>query len=162
MSLRPDRGMGLIDEVGFFCDQVTSALNDNKCERGGVMVVSTVGSGVALDDGAAKCVYAADPSGAVPLGVLTQDVVNYDLTTRTRNEHRQEVQAGGKVTLVNKDWIVTNWIFPGVTPAAGDKAYLTQSGYITPTQGTSDNTPLIGSFRTIKDEDGFARVFIDV
>ena len=72
MALRPDRGANLIDEVGFFCDQVTSAKSSTKCERGGMMVVSTGGSGVALDDGAAKVVYAADGSGTNPVGVLVQ------------------------------------------------------------------------------------------
>jgi hypothetical protein len=157
MALRPDRSKEGLDHVDFFC-------NDTTAERGGIVCISTAGSGVALDSSAAVVTYAANPSGMRPLGVLMQNVVNYDLTTRDANIHKQEVQTGGKVTVRDLCWIVTDRIFPGATPSAGDIAYVTQSGYLTDTvhaQGVV-NTPKVGNFIGTADEDGFIKVQINV
>ena len=65
-------------------------------ERGGVVSLSTAGSGASLDNGNAVVTYAADPSGKVPLGLLINDMVNIDLTRQHLNQHKDEVQKGGK------------------------------------------------------------------
>lgn len=162
--LRPDRSLEGLDHVDFFNNDTSSAKSSSKAERGGIAVISTAGSGVALDSASNVVTYAADPSGKVPLGVLMQDVVNYDLTVRQANDHKQEVQTGGKVTVRDKCWVVTDWIFPGVTPTAGQTAYLQMSGYITNATGVAPaaiTTPKIGRFLSSKDEDGYAKVEIN-
>lgn len=153
MALREHRRI-ISETIEFFC-------NDTTATRGGFMVLNTAGSGVALDDGAAVATYAANPSGKAVLGCLLQDVVNYDLTVRTPNYHKQEVQTGGKVTLADRGTLSTNFIYPGVTPTAGQTAYLTMSGYLTTTisaTGGEVATPKVGRFDSTKDEDGFAKV----
>jgi hypothetical protein len=154
-----------MDIVDFFNNDTSSAKSSTKAERGGIAVISTAGSGVAQDDGSAVVTYAADPSGKFPLGVLMQDVVNYDLTVRDANVHKQEVQTGGKVTCRDKCWVVTDWVFPGVTPTAGQKAYLTQSGYVINTAGAAPSditTPTVGRFLSTKDEDGYVKLSVNV
>lgn len=156
MALRLDRSKEGLDHIDFFN-------NDTTAERGGIVVISTGASGVAMDNSAAVMTYAADPSGTQPLGFLTQDVVNYDLTTRDANVHKQEVQTGSKATARDNCWMVTDRIFPGNTPAAGNTAYVTQSGYITSTVAAEGETktPKVGRFLSSKDEDGFAKVQIN-
>lgn len=154
MALRPDRSYPLHTEISFYN-------NDTSAERGGVVVINTAASGSAMDDGAAVVTYAASQSGKVPVGFLLADMVNYDLTVREPNRHKLEVQAGGKVPVATVGWLVTNWIYPGTTPTAGGKAYLTMSGYITPTisaNGGEAATPRVGTFLSIKDQDGYAKV----
>jgi hypothetical protein len=156
MALRPDRSREGLDHIDFFC-------NDTTALRGGIAVISTGASGVALDNSSAVVTYAADPSGKMALGVLMQDVVNYDLTTRDSNVHKQEVQTGGKVTVRDNCVVTTDRIFPGNTPTVGALAYVTQSGYITSTLAAEGvtKTPQVGRFLSTKDEDGFAKVHIN-
>lgn len=149
MALKPDRNV-LETDISFFC-------NDTTASRGGVMCISTVGSGAAMDQAANVCTYKANSSGAIPVGVLMQDVVNLDLTRQHANWHKDEVQTGSKVCLGVKGWVVTDRIYPGTTPTAGQTAYVGQSGYFTPTQLTGGE-PVCGRFMSTKNEDGFARV----
>ena len=155
MALKPDYDKNAMSEIGFFC-------NDTTAERGGCVVVSTVGSGTALDQAPAVCTYAADPSGKAPLGILVCDVVNKDLTQTHLDWYKNEVQTGSKVEIVGQGWFTTNMIYPGSTPSATSPAYVAHSGYISPTRGTSGQWPLIGAFRSSKDENGFARVQVNV
>ena len=135
-------------------------------QKGGIVSYSTVGSGAALDQSAALVTYAATGSGSKPAGLLLNDMVNVDLTRQHINWHKNEVQKGGKVTLLKKGWVVTDQIASGITIAAGDKAYLANGGRI-----TNSNTgnavgdvasPLVGSFLSKADEDGFAKVEINL
>jgi hypothetical protein len=157
MALRLDRSYEGLEHIDFFC-------NDTTAEKGGIVCILTAGSGVALDNSSAVVTYAAEPSGMRPLGVLMQDVVNYDLTTRDANVHKQEVQTGGKVTVRDQCVLTTDRVFPGATPSAGDTAYVTQSGYVTDTVSAVhvDNTPKVGHFLGTADEDGFIKVQINV
>ena len=88
MALKPDR-IELLTDVSFFMS--TTA------ERGGVVsaVTATSGVGVSMDDGNAVVAYAAVASGAKPVGVLLNDVVNLDLTRQHINWHKDETQVGG-------------------------------------------------------------------
>ena len=90
MALKPDR-IELLTNVSFFMN--TTA------ERGGVVSAVTSGSGVSMDDALAVVGYAAAASGAQPVGLLLNDVVNLDLTRQHINWHRDEVQVGGKVVV---------------------------------------------------------------
>ena len=48
--------------------------------RGGCVVMSTAGSGAALDQSSSLVTYAADPSGSAPIGILLNDMVDQDQT----------------------------------------------------------------------------------
>ena len=156
MALRPDRGYDEFTDISnYWTTSQTSA------EKGGVATVVTQGSGVALEDTANVVSYAANPSGAIPKGVLlrtvspalsaTRDFINFDA---------QEVRPGDKVTLVRKGWLVTDMIPSGISPAVGDAAYVAASGNISSKQASG--ALQVGRFETTKDADGFARVFIDI
>jgi hypothetical protein len=150
MALKPDR-IELLTNVSFFMN--TTA------ERGGVVSAVTSGSGVSMDDALAVVGYAAAASGAQPVGVLLNDVVNLDLTRQHINWHRDEVQVGGKVVVLRNGEVVTNMLVSGITPNAGDAAYVGVSGLI----GTSStNAAKVGQFLSKKDADGYARVSVNI
>lgn len=150
MALKPDR-IELLTNVSFFMN--TTA------ERGGVVSAVTSGSGVSMDDALAVVGYAAAASGAQPVGLLLNDVVNLDLTRQHINWHRDEVQVGGKVVVLRQGEAVTNMLVSGITPSAGDAAYVGASGLI----GTSStNAAKVGQFLSKKDADGYARVSVNI
>lgn len=128
-------------------------------ERGLFLVYSTAGSGAAMDDSAALATVTTSPSGKVVLGVLLNDMVNLDLTRQHINWHKDEVQKGGKVTILNKGWVVTNAV--SGTPTAGQTAYLAQDGKASPTQ-LNTGCPVVGVFRSIKDANGYAKIDINL
>ena len=157
MALKSDRST-LQTDISFFMNEAAT--------RGGVASIATGGSGVSLDNGAAVVAYGAVPSGKVPVGILVNDMVDIDLTRQHLNQHKDEVQKGGKVTLLTKGWVVTNSLQG--TPAAGDLAYLGHSGNIATEDLSSDDTDADGSTRVVGrflssvDQNGYAKVFIDL
>lgn len=130
--------------------------------RGVGVSVSTGGSGVSLDQGAALATVKASSSGVSPLGVLLNDVVNLDLTRQHLNQHKDEVQQGGKVTILRVGEVVTDDIFG--TPSAGDVCYLYASGLYSPTNegGTSFTSPTVGRFMSSKDENGYCKIAVNL
>jgi hypothetical protein len=149
MALKPDRIEQLTD-ISFFMNTVA--------ERGGVVSAVTTGSGVAMDSSAAVVAYAANPSGAKPLGVLLNDVVNIDLTRQHINWHKDEMQLGGKVTLLRNGQVTTNLV--AGSPTAGADAYVAASGYISTVQATG--AVKIGQFLSATDTDGYAKVSVNL
>ena len=153
MALKSDR-IELLTDISFFMN--TTA------ERGGVAGIAvggTAGSGVSMDDANAVVAYVAAVSGTRPLGVLLNDVVNLDLTRQHINWHKDEVQVGGKVTLLRNGQVTTDRLVSGITPTAGTPAYVGASGLI----GTSStNAVQIGTFLSGKDSDGYAKVSVNI
>jgi len=150
MALKSDR-IELLTDISFF--MTTTA------ERGGVVSASTSGSGVSMDDANAVVAYAAAVSGSKPIGVLLNDVVDLDLTRQHINWHKDEVQKGGKVTVLRQGQVTTDMLVSGITPSAGTPAYVGASGLI----GTSStNAVQIGSFLSGKDADGYAKVSVNI
>ena len=158
MALKSDRST-LQTDISFFMNEAAT--------RGGVVSISTGGSGAAMDQGAALVTYKAVPSGAVPVGLLVNDMVDIDLTRQHLNFHKDEVQKGGKVTLMVKGWVVTDKL-EGTSPSAGSPAFLAHSGNLAITDLSSDDTDADGSTRLVgrllssPDQDGYAKVFIDL
>lgn len=150
MALKTDR-YEMQTDISFF---MTS-----EATRGGVASLVTGGSGAAMDQGVALVSYAANPSGVKPVGLLLNDVKNNDLTRVPLNRYKNEVQVGGKVTLLRKGWVVTNNIQGA--PVAGGAAYVGQSGNIA-TSNVSNNATVIGMFLSSKDQDGYAKVEINL
>lgn len=152
MALKPDR-VELLTDVSFFMN--TTA------ERGGVVsvVTATSGVGVSMDDANAVVAYASVASGARPVGVLLNDVVNLDLTRQHINWHKDEMQVGGKVTVLRQGQVTTNMLVAGTTPSAGADAYVGANGLI----GTSStNAVKIGQFLSAKDSDGYVKVSVNL
>jgi len=155
MALKTDRST-LQTDISFFMNEAAT--------RGGVAVISTGGSGASMDNGSALCTYAAAPSGKVALGLLMNDMVSIDLTRQHLNQHKDEVQKGGKVTLLNKGWVVTSNL-EGTDPNAGDVAYLAHSGNLAASNIGGDDAAehmVVGRFLSDVDEDGYAKVYIDL
>ena len=158
MALKSDR-IVLDTDISFFMNEAAT--------RGGIASVSTGGSGAAMDQGEALVTYAALPSGKVPVGLLLNDMVNIDLTRQHLNQHKDEVQKGGKVTLLRKGYVVTNNI-EGTSPSAGDPAYVAHSGNLAASDLSNDDsdddgsTRLVGRFLSGVDQDGYAKVYIDL
>ena len=191
MALKPDRHV-LEDDITFF--YASSLLNTSTDARGGVVVATgTAGaapSGASLDQSDNQVVYAAAPSGHVPVGMLLVDVVNIDLTRQILNPYKSEAQVGDKVTLMRKGWAVTNSLIAGgagggvntITQGAAaycgpsgnltaDEGIIWATGYDTPTlsepaKGGFGNFktqfPRVGTFLSKVDEDGYAKVYIDI
>jgi hypothetical protein len=148
MALKPDRIEHLTD-ISFFMEQVQ--------ERGGVASLVTGGVGVAMDDADAVVAYADNASGSVPMGILLNDVVDLDLTRQHINWHKDEVQVGGKVTLLRVGQVTTDKV--AGNPSAGNSAYVGASGLIST---VSTNAVKIGTFLSAKDADGYAKVSINI
>lgn len=148
MALKGDRHEFQTD-ISFFCNDVT--------ERGVILVHGSSGSGASMDN---KLAIASLPGTAVsalkPIGLLLNDMVNVNLTRYALNQMKDEMQIGGKCTLLRKGWVVTNMITG--TPVAGDKAYLAANGKVTPTAGG----PAVGAFLSAKDEKGYAKVEVNL
>lgn len=151
MALKPDR-IELMTDVSFFMNTTAT--------RGGVVSVSTssTGVGVAMDDANAVVTYASNPSGKYPVGVLLNDVVDLDLTRQHINWHKDEVQKGGKVTILRNGQVTTSNI--AGSPAAGQTAYLHSGGNISSIQLTG--AVAVGQFLSAKDSDGYAKVSINI
>jgi hypothetical protein len=117
-----------------------------------------------MDDSNAVVSYAATTSGCKPVGVLLNDVVNLDLTRQHINWHKDEVQVGGKVTLLQVGQVTTNLVTG--TPSAGAAAYVGASGYFSasaPADGTTEDAVYkVGRFLSSKDADGYVKVAVNI
>jgi len=149
MALKSDRHE-LQTDISFFYNEGTAG-------RGGVVVHDTVGSGAAMDQGVNLVKY--DVAGGQAVGILLNDVVNKDLTRTHLNQYKDEVQKGGKVTVLRKGWVVTNSV--DGTPVAGSGAYVstTVAGNITM---ETDEGELIGRFLSNPDADGYCKVEVNL
>ena len=167
MALKPQRHVNPHGEdISFFMNETAT--------RGGMTWFLTGGSGAALDQALAVVTYDAinigvsGASAAVPAGLLLNDMVNIDQTRQRININKDEMQVGGKVRLMRYGWVVTNMISSG-TPAAGNKAYADRHATSSGVNLTSiahvggvDNRPLVGQWLSAPDEDGYAKVFINL
>ena len=154
MALKADRHELDVD-ISFFMNETG--------EKGQIVVFSTAGSGAAMDQAQALVTVAAADATNIPVGVLLNDVVNLDLTRQHINFHKDEVQQGGKVSLLKKGYIVTDRITG--TPAAGAIAFLddADTGNFTTEDEVADTKySQVGRFMSIKDEDGYCKVEVNL
>lgn len=150
MALNADRNQEM-EDISYFMNE--------KAEAGGIVSAVLPGaSGVALDNPLKLATYAANPSGARPLGILLCDVVDKDLSKDKLNPYREERIKGGKVTILRKGWVVTNMILGNPTPES--PAYVGPSGLLSTTP-VGGNTSVVAVFRTGKSVDGFAEVEVN-
>lgn len=157
MALKADR-IETSTDISFFMNTTGT--------RGGVVSFSSSGSGVSMDDANAVVAYpGSNSSGINPAGLLLNDVVNYDLTRQHINWHKDEVQIGSKVTLLRRGQVTTNNIVAGVSPSAGNPAYVGASGNLTTAtsgQFVGGAFVPVGTFLSAKDADGYAKVDINI
>ena len=166
MALKPDRHE-VVTDISFFMNETA--------ERGIIVTHSTAGSGVAMDDGNALVAIPTTASGSYPAGLLLNDMVNIDLTRQHLNQHQDEVQKGGKVTLLKQGWVVTNKLEVNSKPTVGAPAFFASSGLLSTTDPAAyDGSTLevsdpmlqmtahVGRFLSTEDADGYAKVYIDI
>ena len=146
--------------------------NEGTATRGGIVVIDTVGSGAAMDQARAKVKYASVVPASKVVGVLLNDVVNLDLTRQHINWHKDEVQKGGKVTLLKKGTIVTDMVDiaapnHGSAVTAGQVAYASSgtAGYFSNQYTHAHAKPnqlAVGRFLSTKDDDGYYKIDINL
>ena len=154
MALKADRHELDVD-VSFFMNETA--------ERGIIVAVSTAGSGAAMDQAQALVSIQGATGSVIPVGVLLNDVVDLDLTRQHINFHKDEVQKGGKVSILKKGYVVTNMI-EGV-PTAGALAFMddADTGKFAVAASIDDTEyTAVGRFMSIKDEDGYAKVEVNL
>lgn len=173
MALKPDRTVGDGATLEFYVNHVI--------ERGGIVVVEDSGSGAAMDQSLSLAIGSGLlSSGTVPLGLLLNDVVNKDLTQTHLNQHKDEVQIGGKCTVLRRGVVTTNVVVAGESPTNGNAAYYTPGTWDSVTNvfllSTSDPSDAgaeqraglgetghrVGTFLSSKDEDGYVKVSINL
>jgi hypothetical protein len=157
MALKADRYEESTD-ISYF---LTAATGD----RGGVVCLDALSaSGAAMDQGNNSVSYQAADSTDVPVGILLNDVVNKDLTRTHLNQYKDEVQLGGKVTVMTRGWVVTDRV--DGTPSPGDLAYASTSvaGNIQagPVDPAESGALAIGRFMSAPDADGYAKVYVNL
>ena len=154
MALKADRNELDVD-ISYFMNETA--------ERGQIVVISTAGSGAAMDQAGALVTVAAASTTNIPVGVLLNDVVNLDLTRQHINWHKDEVQKGGKVAILKKGYVVTDQIEG--TPTMGALAFLddADTGKFAVAGSVADgNYNAVGRFMSIKDEDGYAKIEVNL
>ena len=157
MALKTDRYEESTDISFFYTNGVAT--------RGGVACLDVLSaSGAAMDQGDNSVVYKAAASTDVPVGVLLNDVVNKDLTRTHLNWYKDEVQQGGKVTVMTRGWVVTSNV--DGTPVPGDLAYASDAvaGNLAATaaDATGSGNLAVGRFMSRKDADGYAKVYVNL
>lgn len=155
MALKSDR-YELQTDISFFYNAGTAT-------RGGVVVHdTTAGSGAAMDQGVNLVKYAAVTATSRPVGLLLNDVVDKDLTRTHLNQHKDEVQKGGKVTVLRKGYVVTNNLTGNIN--AGDPAFAchVNAGNLRADSPGSSGVLQVGRFLSGKDEDGYAKVEVNL
>jgi len=157
MALKADRYEESTD-ISFFYNAGTAT-------RGGVVVLDAANaSGAAMDQGENKVKYSTAANTDVPVGVLLNDVVNKDLTRTHLNQYKDEVQKGGKVTVLTRGWVLTSNVTG--TPSAGDVAYLDEitAGNVGNASdlGYSSGVMAVGRFMSAKDADGYAKLYVNL
>jgi len=159
MALKADRFEESTDISHFY--------NEGVATRGGVVVLDTAAiagaSGAALDQGENLVKYAVCDEDSIPVGILLNDVVNKDLTRTHLNQFKDEVQKGGKVTVLTRGWVVTSNITG--TPTAGQVAFASETaGEISTvaSNAQASGNLAVGRFMSRKDADGYAKVYINL
>ena len=155
MALKADRNELDVD-ISFFMNETA--------EKGQIVCINTVDSGAAMDQaGALVSIKDAHATTSIPVGVLLNDVVDIDLTRQHINWHKDEVQKGGKVAILKKGYVVTDQIEG--TPTAGAIAFLddADTGKFAMAASVADTkySP-VGRFMSIKDEDGYCKVEVNL
>ena len=154
MALKADRHELDVD-ISFFMNETA--------EKGQIVSISTAGSGAAMDQAGALVSIQGANGSVIPVGVLLNDVVDLDLTRQHINFHKDEVQKGGKVSILMKGYVVTDQIEG--TPTAGALAFMddADTGKFAVAASVDDTEyTAVGRFMSTKDEDGYCKVEVNL
>mgnify|MGYP003627822493 FL=1 len=154
MALKADRNELDVD-ISFFMNETA--------EKGQIVAISTAGSGAAMDQSLALVSIQGATGSVIPVGVLLNDVVDIDLTRQHINWHKDEVQKGGKVSILKKGYVVTDQIEG--TPTAGALAFMddADTGKFAVAASIDDGEyTAVGRFMSTTDEDGYAKVEVNL
>ena len=154
MALKADRHELDVD-ISFFMNETA--------EKGQIVSISTAGSGAAMDQAGALVSIQGANGSVIPVGVLLNDVVDLDLTRQHINFHKDEVQKGGKVSILKKGYVVTDQIEG--TPTAGALAFMddAETGKFAVAASVDDTEyTAVGRFMSTKDEDGYCKVEVNL
>ena len=154
MALKADRHELDVD-ISFFMNETA--------EKGQIVSISTAGSGAAMDQAGALVSSQGANGSVIPVGVLLNDVVDLDLTRQHINFHKDEVQKGGKVSILKKGYVVTDQIEG--TPTAGALAFMddADTGKFAVAASVDDTEyTAVGRFMSTKDEDGYCKVEVNL
>ena len=154
MALKADRNELDVD-ISFFMNETA--------EKGLIVAISTAGSGAAMDQAGALVSIQGATGSVIPVGVLLNDVVDLDLTRQHINWHKDEVQKGGKVSILKKGYVVTDQIEG--TPTAGALAFMddADTGKFAVAASIDDTEyTAVGRFMSLKDEDGYCKVEVNL
>lgn len=127
--------------------------------RGVMVCYGTAGSGASIGESAGTVDVYPNPSGKRPAGLLLVDVVDVDQTRYHLNFNKEVMSSGSPVVLLRQGRRTVDTVIN--TPVEGDPAYLTSSGWFTPTlhaAGGLQATPRVGTFVSIKDANGYATI----
>lgn len=154
-SWRDEAGNGASVNIDYFMNATGEAGSVVK------FVTSVSGVGASFDDPNAQVALpaVANGSGEAPAGLLLCDVVNKDLSQTHLNQHKREVNIGGKVGIMRRGVLVTNRIEPTVLPVPGQAAYFTTNGLL---NVTSTNSTRIGTWLSGKNSDGYAKLSVNL
>jgi len=138
--------------------EITFTFNGT-AEAGTFMTYGTPGSGASVADeqGGQAVIGPANPSGALPLGLLMHPFVAYNALLH-RNVYKVTQYPGEKATLLREGWVTTNVLASGAVPDVGKPAYLGANGTVTHTQ--AGGAPKVGEFMSRLDEQGYCRLFV--
>ena len=158
MALKADRHELDVD-ISFFMNEAA--------EKGQIVCISTIGSGAAMDQAQALVALKdAHATTSIPVGVLLNDVVDLDLTRQHINFHKDEVQKGGKVSILKKGYVVTDQLAVTAPLVAGELAYMDDAGatgkFADATNAADGVRNVVGRFMSNVDEDGYAKIEINL
>lgn len=124
--------------------------------RGGILSYSAT---------AGEAEYNTAGSGAAPLGILLDDVEDLNFDLHPEYLQRNVVDIGSVVGIANKGVFDTDAVVVGNAPAQGLPAYLHPDGEVSTVQlddGVGNVSPLVGTFRSSLDANGFVRLLLDL
>jgi hypothetical protein len=157
MALKADRNELDVD-ISFFMNETA--------EKGQIVSISTAGSGAAMDQAGALVSIQGATGSVIPVGVLLNDVVDIDLTRQHINWHKDEVQKGGKVSILKKGYIVTDQVDLTSGPvSAGELAFMddADTGKFCNHDHVDDGEyTAVGRFMSGEDEDGYYKIEVNL
>jgi len=136
---------------------VDFALNE-VAQRG---VICSIVTGTTAD-GEVTAVAVPTGVGVTPIGMLLGDIEDLNFDRHGEFLQRDVSDVGSVVALCNKGELWTDRLTG--TPVAGNLAYLSTNGTVSPTQATDGVTPApqVGKFLSGVNANGFAKVRVDL
>jgi hypothetical protein len=125
-------------------------------ERGGILSASST---------AGEALYDPDGSGALPLGLLLDDVEDLNFDRHPEYLQRNVVDIGSVVGIANEGEFQTDMYIASPAPSQGDPAYLHPSGFVGTVQlddGVGTLGARVGTFLTAPNALGQVVLYVEL